>query len=97
MFRRISCRAAVLVLVASLGTAAVPAAGAAQTRGGTGSAIQMSLSLRTFVYNMIDFLRSLSATKNDPPPPNQPGNDPPDSGSREGSSGNPLGPPPGHP
>lgn len=97
MFRRTLCRAAVLVLIAWLGTVAVPPAGAAQTRGDAGSVIQSSFSLRTFVYNMIDFLRSLSAPKSDPPPPNQPGNDPPGSGSREGASGSPLGRPPGPP
>lgn len=97
MFRRTLCRAVVLVLIAWLGTVAVPPAGAAQTRGDAGSIIQSSFFLRTFVYNVIDFFRSLSATKSDPPPPNHPGDDPPGSGSREGSAGNPLGHPPGPP
>lgn len=98
MFRRmLLCRAAVLVLIASFGTA-VPPAGAAQTRGDARSIIQPSFFLRTFVYNVIDFLRSLSATKSDPPPPNHPGDDPSGTGSREGTAGCPLGHPcaPGH-
>jgi hypothetical protein len=91
MSRRTFRRIAVLVLiVSSLGVFSIPHAEAAQTHSGVGAAIQTSFSLRTFVYNMIDFLRSLSATKEDPPP-NEPGNDP--VGDREGSSGNPWGRP----
>jgi hypothetical protein len=92
MSRRTFRRIAVLALVSSLGVLSIPRAEAAPSRSGTGAVIQTDLSLRTFVYSVINFLRSLSAPKDDPPP-NNPGNDP--TGNHEGSSGSPLGRPPG--
>jgi hypothetical protein len=90
MSRRTFRRAAVLALVASLGVFSTPYAEAARAGSGREILIHTELSLRTFLYNMIDFLRSLSVTKDDPPPTN-PGNDP--TGDREGSSVNPWGRP----
>ncbi len=98
MSRRTFRRAAVLALVSSLGVLSIPRAEAAPSRRGAGAVIRTDLSLRTFVYSVIDLLRSLSAPKDDPPPNNpgsNPGNDPPGTGDREGSAGNPLGHPPG--
>jgi hypothetical protein len=92
MSRRMPHRAAVLVLIASLGIT-IPPARAVQTRSGIGPIGQPDFFILTFVYNMIDFLRSISVTKEDPPP-NPPGSDPsPNPG--EGSASNPLGRPPG--
>jgi hypothetical protein len=84
MSRRTPRRAAVLVLISSLGILAVLPARAAQTRSEL--VIQPDVFVRTLVYNVIDFLRSLAATKDNPPP-----NGPPNPGSYEGSSGCPLG------
>jgi hypothetical protein len=91
-FRRFAC----LVLLSSLGALSVPGAEAAPVRGRT-ALIQTGPSIRNFVYNMMDLLRSLSVNKDDPPPPNNPGDDPPHTGNREGSSGCPVGRPPGPP
>lgn len=91
-------RVAVLALVSSLGVSSLSLAGAAPAHGHGGPAVEADLSLRAFVYNVIDFLGSLSVVKSDPPPPNYPpGCPPPGYGSREGSSGCPVGRPPGPP
>src|SRR5687767_3941591 len=96
MSNRTFRRSAVLAIGLSLGVFSIPSAEAAQARS-TGFVLQ-ELSLRTFVQNVIFSLRSLTVTKSDPPPPNNPGGSPPPgSGSREGSSGCPVGRPPGPP
>jgi len=93
MSRCMSRRAAVLVLIASLGISAVPPARAVQTRSGIELIDQPDFFVRTFVYNMIYFLRSISVIK-EGPPPNPPATDPsPNPG--EGTANNPLGRPPG--
>ena len=90
-------RSAVLAAAVSLGVCCIPSAEAAQARSRTGFVLREELSLRTFVQNVIFSWRSLSVTKSDPPPPNNPGSPPPGSEGREGASGCPLGRPPGPP
>jgi hypothetical protein len=88
-FRRI----AVLVFALSFGAQLAQAGVLSRTS----STIQGELSLRTLIRAMRDVLHIFPVTKDDPPPPNNPGDDPhgPTNGNREGSAGCPLGPPRG--